>query len=301
MKDFKDLQTTVEQTIKNPVSIVVANPTDKAVIESIEYFLERNLVKALLVGNEGKIKSLIDEKFLEKVEIFNISDDVEIAKKSVELVRNNQADVIMKGHIQTRDLLKEVVNKETGIRNQKVLSHVALLEIPAYHKLLFLTDAGMVLTPDYDTKVDILKNTVNLMTDLGYKEIKVGCLDASENINPKIQSNTDALELKKLSNTDGFENCYIEGPISLDLSVSKEIAEEKEYNSPVAGDIDVALVPDIVCGNVFSKGLTVFANAKMAGLILGAKVPIVLTSRASGSDEKINSIYLALLQKIGKE
>ncbi|MFW7393232.1 phosphate acyltransferase, partial [Vagococcus fluvialis] len=164
---------------------------------------------------------------------------------------------------------------------------------PYYHKLLFLTDGGMMLTPDVDTKEDILLNALELTKKLGYVHTNVAILDASENVNPKLQASTDAVILKDRFEKNDFGDVTVEGPISLDLSLSKEIAKEKDYVSPVAGEADILLVPDIVAGNLLGKSMVTFGKGKMAGLVLGAKVPIIITSRGSTTEEKMNSLMIA--------
>ena len=248
---------------------------------------EKNLIVELLE------KMNVSESIITSLNIIDVDGDTEIAEKAVSVIRDGLGDVLMKGHIQTRDLLKAVVNKETGIRESKTLSHVAINEIPYYHKLLFLTDGGMMLTPDVDTKEDILLNALELTKKLGYVHTNVAILDASENVNPKLQASTDAVILKDRFEKNDFGDVTVEGPISLDLSLSKEIAKEKEYISPVAGEADILLVPDIVAGNLLGKSMVTFGKGKMAGLVLGAKVPIIITSRGSTTEEKMNSLMIA--------
>ena len=227
------------------------------------------------------------------VDIIDVVGDVEIAERAVSIIKEGLGDVLMKGHIQTRDLLKAVVNKESGIRDSDTLSHVAINEIPYYHKLLFLTDGGMLLTPDVDAKEKLLNNALSLTKKLGYKQTNVGVLDASENVNPKLQASLDASELKERFTKQADASIFVEGPISLDLSLSKDIAKEKEYDSPVSGEVDILLVPDIVSGNLLGKSMMTFGQGKMAGLVLGATVPIIITSRGSTVEEKMNSLMIA--------
>ncbi|HCM90122.1 MULTISPECIES: phosphate acyltransferase [Vagococcus] len=276
--------------------VVVANPTDSQTLSAVMSLYDEKILFPILVGEKIKILEGLDELSITEtstLEIVDVSGETEIAEKSVSLIRQGMGDVLMKGHIQTRDLLKAVVNKEKGIRKQSVLSHVSINEIPYYHKLLFLTDGGMVLTPDIDTKQAILMNVLDLTKQLGYEKTKVAVLDASENVNPKLQASLDAEELKKRSEIGMFGEAIVEGPISLDLSLSTEIAKEKEYESPVAGEADVLLVSDIVSGNLLGKSMMTFGNGKMAGLVLGATVPIIITSRGSTAEEKINSLMIA--------
>ncbi|MGX7023900.1 phosphate acyltransferase [Vagococcus hydrophili] len=278
--------------------VVVANPTDAQTLSAVMALFKEKLFFPILVGEKVKILEVltsINETETSTLEIVDVSGDTEIAEKSVALIKEGMGDVLMKGHIQTRDLLKAVVNKEKGIRKQGVLSHVSINEIPYYHKLLFLTDGGMMLTPDVDMKQAILMNCLALTEKLGYENTKVAVLDASENVNPKLQASLDAEELKNRGELGMFRDAIIEGPISLDLSLSKEIAKEKEYTSLVAGDADILLVSDIVAGNLLGKSMMTFGQGKMAGLVLGATVPIIITSRGSSAEEKMNSLMIACL------
>ena len=226
-------------------------------------------------------------------EIIDIEDDVSAAKKGIELVREGKADFIMKGNLPTSTLLREVVNKETGIKKSSVLFHLALLDIPKYNKLLGITDGGMILEPSEEQKIKIIEETSKIFKSLGYEKIKFSLLSAAEMVNPKQKSSVDADEISKHFKNN--ETLIVEGPLSLDISLDKNIAQEKKYAGNIQGDADVLVVPDIVSGNGISKSLILMAEAKMAGLILGATVPIVLTSRSASDTEKKYSLILALL------
>ena len=298
LTSFDALKKHLSSTTTQPKKVVVANPTDEQTLSAVMTLLEANILSPILVGEKQTIVSLLEKmavapQQIAELEIVDVTGDEEIAFQAVSLIRQQQGDVLMKGHIQTRDLLKAVVNKETGIRKQKVLSHVAINEIPYYHKLLFLTDGGMLLTPDLAMKKEILTNVLSLTKELGYTTTNVGVLDASENVNPKLPASLDAQALKQAAEAGEFPGAVVEGPISLDLSISQAIAREKEYESPVAGEVDVLLVPDIVAGNLLGKSMMTFGNGQMAGLVLGATVPIIVTSRGSTTAEKINSLMIA--------
>jgi phosphate butyryltransferase len=184
-----------------------------------------------------------------------------------------------------------VLNKEWGLRTGKQLSHVMLYEIPTYHKLIMLTDGGMVTYPDVDTKIALIKNAYEGAKKLGYKEFKVACLAAKEKLNPKMQATVDGAEIKARQEKGEFEaGIIVEGPIALDLAVSKEAAKIKKFNSPVAGDADLLLVHNIEMGNGIGKSITYFGKGIGAGVVMGAKVPIVLVSRSDDFDAKYYSI-----------
>lgn len=298
LTSFDSLKQQLSNNVKTPKNVVVANPTDEHTMQAVLTLQQEGIVKPILVGDKSVITHLlitmnVTDAHRSSLEIIDVHGDEEIALKAVSFIREGRGDVLMKGHIQTRDLLKAVVNKETGIRKQNVLSHVAINEIPYYHKLLFLTDGGMLLTPDLKAKQEILKNVLSLTKELGYEKTNVAILDASESVNPKLQASLDAQALKQMQQEGVFEEAVIEGPISLDLSISKDIADAKEYHSPVAGEADVLLVPDIVAGNLLGKSMVTFGQGKMAGLVLGASVPIIITSRGSTTEEKVNSLLIA--------
>ncbi|UUV99709.1 phosphate acyltransferase [Vagococcus luciliae] len=295
LKSFDELKKQLKTTSAAPKKVVVANPVDKQTLTAVMTLKEEGLLNPVLVGDKKVISELMSELKHDdlSVDIIDIIGDVEIAEKAVSIIKSGLGDVLMKGHIQTRDLLKAVVNKESGIRDSDTLSHVAINEIPYYHKLLFLTDGGMLLTPDVDAKEKLLNNALSLTKKLGYKQTNVGVLDASENVNPKLQASLDANELKERFTKQADTSIFVEGPISLDLSLSKDIAKEKEYDSPVSGEVDILLVPDIVSGNLLGKSMMTFGQGKMAGLVLGATVPIIITSRGSTVEEKMNSLMIA--------
>lgn len=298
LESFDALKQHLSTNTGEPKRVVVANPTDEHTVEAVLTLYNEGILVPTLVGSKVDIVSLLKKMdipadTISRLNIVDVIGEEEVAQEAVSLIRNGDGDVLMKGHIQTRDLLKAVVNKEHGIRKQKVLSHVAINEIPYYHKLLFLTDGGMLLTPDLTMKKEILKNVLTLTKQLGYEKTNVAVLDASENVNPKLQASLDAKALKEDNARGEFSDAIIEGPISLDLSLSKDIATEKDYLSPVAGEADVLLVPDIVSGNLLGKSMMTFGQGKMAGLVLGATVPIIITSRGSTTEEKMNSLMIA--------
>jgi len=277
---------------KRKVAIIAAH--DEHTLEAVFRAVENNIIEPVLIGNAEEIKKIIKKlnKNLNHENIIDISNDIEAAYLGVELAAKGEIDFIMKGMIQTPDLLKAVVDKEKGLRTGNIMSHFVINEIPNYHKLLVTTDGGMMTYPDVDQKRQIIENAVNVLLQLGYEEPKVAVLAATENINLKMPESVDADKLKEMNQGGVITNCIVEGPISYDLTMSKEAAEIKGYNSPVSGDADVLIVPNITAGNILGKSLIYSAGAKMAGFIVGAKVPIVLTSRGSSSDEKYLSLVL---------
>jgi phosphate butyryltransferase len=294
LKNFKDLIKKVQKndSIKR---VAVAAAHDEHTLEAVFKAAGDKLVEPVLVGNKEKIEEILKKLNLkyEPANIINTESDKEAAEKTVELIHENKADFIMKGKLQTADLLKAVVDKEKGLRTGNVISHVAILEIPAYRKLIAVTDGGMVMYPNLDEKKQILENSVNVFLAMGYECPKVAVLCAVETVNPKMPETVDADTLKNMNRDGEIKDCMVEGPISLDLTFNKESAEIKGYSSPVTGDADILLVPNITTGNIMSKVLIEMAGATMAGMVVGAKVPIVLTSRGASSEEKYLSLVLS--------
>ncbi len=275
------------------VAVVCAH--DEHTMEAVQKAENEGLVKSVLIGKSAEIKGILKKLDFQKEdsEIIDVEGDLETSYKAVEIIREGKADFIMKGKIQTGDLLKAVVDKEKGLRTGKVMSHIAFNEVPNYHKLIATTDGGMMMYPDLAKKKQILENAVDTLISLGYEKPKVAALAAVEKVNPKMPESVDAGALKDMYLNGELENCIVEGPISYDLTMSKESAEIKGFESPVTGDADIMLVPNITVGNILGKSLIYSAGAKMAGFIVGAKVPIVLTSRGSTSEEKYLSLVLS--------
>ena len=291
---FDDLIKKV-QNLGSKKKVAVVSAQDEHTLEAVFKAKKDNIVEPILIGNKKKIIEILSrlhESVLEE-SIINVESDSEAAEKAVELINENKADFIMKGKIQTADLLRAVVNKENGLRTGKVMSHIVIHEIPTYHKLLAVTDGGMMMYPSLDEKKQILENAVSTFLTLGYENPKVAVLAAVETVNPKMQESVDADMLKKLNIKGEIKNCIVEGPISYDLTMSKESASIKGFVSPVTGEADIIVVPNITVGNILGKSLVYSAGAKMAGFIVGAKVPIVLTSRGSTSEEKYLSLALS--------
>ena len=293
-KSFDDLIKKV-QNLGSKKKVAVVSAQDEHTLEAVFKAKKDNIVEPILIGNKKKIIEILSglhESVLEE-SIINVESDSEAAEKAVELINENKADFIMKGKIQTADLLRAVVNKENGLRTGKVMSHIVIHEIPTYHKLLAVTDGGMMMYPSLDEKKQILENAVSTFLALGYENPKVAVLAAVETVNLKMQESVDADMLKKMNIKGEIKNCIVEGPISYDLTMSKESASIKGFVSPVTGEADIIVVPNITVGNVLGKSLVYSAGAKMAGFIVGAKVPIVLTSRGSTSEEKYLSLALS--------
>ena len=275
------------------VTLSVAAAHDEEVLLAIKSAVEMEIITPILIGQEHKIRKISKEiNFdLDNVKIINKETIEECAETAVKLVSSGEADFVMKGLLDTSVILKAVLNKEWGLRTDSLLSHVMVYEIPSYDKLLVTTDGGMNIAPDYDQKVKILKNAIEATKPLGLEHIKVACLAAKEKVNPKMQATTDARALQEAGERGEFgKDVTVEGPLAFDLAVSKEAAKVKGFKSKVSGETDIMLMPTIEVGNGIGKALTYFAGAKSAGIIMGAKAPIVLVSRADSHQSKLYSI-----------
>lgn len=281
------------------VTLSVAAAHDEEVLLAIKSAVEMEIITPILIGEENKIREISKEiNFdLSKFKIINKGTIEECAETAVKLVSSGEADFVMKGLLDTSVILKAVLNKEWGLRTDSLLSHVMVYEVPSYDKLLVTTDGGMNIEPDYDQKVKILKNAIEATKPLGLKHIKVACLAAKEKVNSKMQATVDARALQEAGERGEFGNdVTVEGPLAFDLAVSKEAAKIKGFKSKVSGETDIMLMPTIEVGNGIGKALTYFAGAKSAGIIMGAKAPIVLVSRADSHESKLYSIaYGALI------
>lgn len=275
--------------------LVVAAAQDEDVLSAICKAAEEDLIEPILVGDKSEIHQIAEREKLniEKYEIIDVVDLTEAAKVSVKLVSEGKGDFLMKGLIDTSILLKAVLDKEIGLRTDRLLSHVMIYEVPHYHKLIFLTDGGMNIEPSFEEKVKIAENAIDACKALGNEVVKVAALAAKEKVSEKMPTTVDARKLQELCKEGAFgEGVILEGPLALDLAVSKEAAVVKKFESEIAGDVDILLVPTIEVGNGVGKTLTYLAGAESAGIIMGAKVPVVLVSRADSYEAKLNSIAL---------
>ncbi|MDB8793847.1 bifunctional enoyl-CoA hydratase/phosphate acetyltransferase [Romboutsia sp. 1001216sp1] len=299
IKDLHDMLDKLKQEEKVILSVAAAE--DREVLLAIKDAVNKEVIQPILVGQADKIKSISNDiNFeLEGITIIDSPSIEESAKIAVELVSKQEADFVMKGLLDTSILLKSVLNKEYGLRTESLLSHVMIYQLENYHKLLILTDGGMNISPDYEQKEKILKNAIQAAKCLGVDEIKVACLAAKEKVNPKMQATVDARLLQEACKEGKFgEGVIVEGPLAFDLAISKEASEVKGFKSEVSGDTDILLVPNIEVGNGIGKSFTYMANAKSAGIIMGAKAPVVLVSRADSHESKLYSIaYGALIAK----
>lgn len=293
-KNFDQLSESIKKNnVVKIVALVAAE--DEHALEAVILARKENIVKPILVGNENKICELLCKLGEEPLNycIIAANDNVEAASIAVNLIGKGEADFLMKGKIETASLLRVVVGKNSPLRTGKLMSHPTFYEIPGRHKLLALTDGGIVPYPDLEQKKQLVNDAVQIMADMGFDKPKVAALAVAEQVSPKMSESVDAAELKKMNEEGEITGCVIEGPISYDLIMSKESAKIKGYPCPYCGDFDLIIAPNMITGNVLGKVLVYNAGAKMAGFIVGAKVPIALTSRGSSAEEKYMALVLA--------
>lgn len=295
IKDFKDILDLARK--KGPRTLSVAVAQDKEVLQSVKKAKDEQIANSILVGDKEEIENIAKDinMDLNEFEIVDIKDKKEASLKSVELVSKGKADLVMKGIVDTSIILKAVLDKEVGLKTGNLLSHVVAFDIPTYEKILLVSDAAMNIDPDLDAKKKILENANFVAHSLDIEEPKIAVICAKEKVNPKMPDTVDAAELTKMNENGEITGCIVKGPFALDNAISKQAAIHKGIEHPVAGNADILLMPDIEAGNILYKSLVFLANANIAGVIVGAKAPVVLTSRADDDEAKFNSIALGVL------
>ena len=258
---------------------------------------ERGIAVPILVGDKESIERISESIGfdIDGIEIIDEKDSALAARKATSLVSSGQAQVLMKGLIDTSVLMKQVLDPEIGLRTGSVISHVAVFDVPTYHKVFIVTDAAMIIAPDLNQKKQLIENAVKLAHAIDIPNPKVAVLAAKEKVSDKMEATVHAKALTDMNRAGEISGCIVDGPLALDNAVSKESARIKGIDSEVAGDADILLAPDIEAGNILYKSLSFLGNAKSAGLIVGTSKPIVLTSRADSEETKLNSIVLAIL------
>lgn len=282
---------------KEPKRIAVAAAQDEAVLTAVQDAKVRGIADFTLIGDSEKIKHLANMHgiSLEGIEIIHEKEDRKAAYHAVSLVSSGQADVLMKGLINTADILRAVLDKEIGLRTGRVLSHVFIYDLPQLDRLLMITDAAVNIAPTLKEKADIIQNSVNMANALGIIPAKVAVLAALETVNPNMPATIEAAALAKMADRKQIKGAMIDGPLGFDNAISLEAAKHKGIDSEVAGVADILMVPDIEAGNMLAKSLSYFAGGRIAGLALGTAKPVILTSRADTPDTKLMSIALSTL------
>jgi phosphate acetyltransferase len=279
------------------VPTAVAHPCEASALAGALEAGAKGLIVPILVGQAAKIQEVAQRASLDlgKTRIVDAPHSHAAAAKAVELVRQGEAELLMKGSLHTDELLSAVVARETGLRTKRRISHVFIMDVPTYHKVLIVTDAAINIAPTLEEKADICQNAIDLAVSLGVTAPKVAILAAVETVNAKMPATIDAAALCKMAERGQITKGVLDGPLAFDNAISKDAARTKGIRSEVAGDPDILLVPDLEAGNMLAKQLTFLANADSAGLVLGARVPIILTSRADSVRSRIASCGVAML------
>ncbi len=294
------LQSVIDKMdLTGTTAVAVAAAADSAVLEAVSLALEQNLANFHLYDDEKTLNQMIEAQFPQlaghpKVTIHHSAGLNEAAASAVRAVSSNEASVLMKGHISTASIMKAALHADYGLRTGKVLSHVAAFEVEGYDRLIFVTDAGMNIEPSLKDKAQIIQNAVHVARSVGVETPVVAALAAVEVVNPSMQATLDAAALVAMNKRGQITDCIVDGPLALDNAVSVEAAQHKGIGGETAGNADILLVPNIESGNILYKSLVYFSNAKVGGIIAGAKAPIVLTSRADSAESKLFSLALAL-------
>jgi phosphate butyryltransferase len=293
LKSMSDLKGIVAGKPKK--KLVLAAAQDQHSLSAVLRAWKDEIIEPILIGDKEAIQNICAENGydISGLRIIHESSTDMAVEMAVKMLSTKQADILMKGKVGTSTLLKSVLNKEWGLRTGNLLSHIALFEVDTYHKLIFVTDVAMNIAPNLKDKIAIVNNSVAFLLRLGYVKPKVAVLGAVEMVNENMEATLDAALLSKMNQRDQIRDCIIDGPLAFDNAVSLESAKFKGIKSEVAGDTDLLLMPDIEVGNVLYKSLVFFAKAKVASIILGAQVPIVLTSRSDSEQAKYDSILLA--------
>ena len=294
-KNFDEILSKLKTADTKKMSVAVAQ--DTPVLEAVKVAKERGIVDSVLVGDKARIEEIAKEinMDLSQFEIIDEKDTTEAARKAVSLVHNGEADIYMKGALETKDFLKSVLDKEVGLRTGRPLSHVCVFEIPGFNRLLFLTDVAFMPYPTLEDKKVIIEYTVEVARACGVECPKVAPLAAVEVVNPKMPVTVEAAELTRLNEAGEIKNCIVDGPLSMDLAIDPEAAKHKAgaLDRKIVGDADILLFPDIHAGNLTYKTIVRLATVKNGNILTGTQSPVILTSRSDSVDVKVNSIALA--------
>jgi phosphate butyryltransferase len=293
--DFGEMVEAARQA--GPVQIGVVAAHDPEVLKAVDLAQSEGMVQATLVGDWPSIEALAAQTGVDLSEttIVHEPEPQRAARHVVDLARSGRAAAVVKGQIKTTDLLSTALNRHVGIRGSGLLTHVAIFELPGMDRLIYLSDSGVVVYPDVGQKLEIINNVVAVAHFFGVQRPKVAILAASETVHPRIPSSIDALALSKMAEQGWVEGAVVDGPLGLDIAISPLAAQLEESDSPIAGLADVLIVPNVEAGNIVAKGLLYFAQARMAGLCVGARVPIIISSRADSAETRYLSLAMAVL------
>jgi phosphate acetyltransferase len=280
-----------------PTPTAVAHPCDQSSLEGAVDAARLGLISPMLVGPRARIEAVAKQYSIDisGVPIVDAPFSHASAEKAVELVREGKAEALMKGSLHTDELMGAVVKRDTGLRTARRVSHCFIMDVPTHPDALIITDAAVNIAPTLEDKVDIVQNAIDLAQAIGVKEVRVAILSAMETVNPKVPSTVEAAALCKMADRGQITGAILDGPLALDNAISLESVKIKKINSPVAGRANVLVVPDLEAGNMLAKSLSFLANADAAGIVLGARVPIILTSRADSVMTRLASCAVAAL------
>lgn len=280
-----------------PVPTVVAHPCDVTAIEGVSGAAKAGLIAPVLVGPTARIRAAAEAAglSLDGMALVDAPHSHAAAARAVELIRQGRGEVLMKGSLHTDELMAEVVDRDTGLRTARRISHCFVMDVPSHADALIITDAAVNIAPTLEDKVDIVRNAIDLATVLGFPEVRVAILSATESVSRKVPSTLDAAALCKMADRGQITGALLDGPLALDNAIDPEAARIKQIRSPVAGRANVLVVPDLEAGNMLAKSLSFLAAADAAGIVLGARVPVVLTSRADSIASRLASCAVAAL------
>jgi phosphate butyryltransferase len=280
-----------------PRRMAIAAAHDPQVLVSVDEAKRQGIATAILIGDTSAMKSIAAASglSLDEAEIIHETDATLAARKAVALAREGQADVVVKGQLKTTELLSAVLDRHTGVRDKKLLTHVGIFDIPNYNRLIYLSDSGVVLYPTIWQKLEIIRNAVDVAHRLGLEEPKVAILAAFESVHPRATVSVDALALARMADQGWVKGAVVDGPLALDIAISPESARIKQVRTSVTGNADILIVPNVPAGNIASKGMLYFGRARMAAAVVGAKVPIIINSRADDAETRLLSMALATL------
>lgn len=295
MKSFTDILREAQKCPPKKVAIAVAQ--DGEVIEAAKECQDDGIADMVLIGDAAEIIRIAAERNIDVNDftVINEPEKDDAVKRAVQMVHSGEADMVMKGSVNSPSILSMVLDKNIGLRTGNFLSHVAVFEAPGYNRLMLMTDAGMNIKPTFVQKVDMVKNAVSVAKSLRIENPKVAIISHMEFVNPGMTSSVDAGMLSKMAERGQIKDCIVDGPLALDLALSKEAARAKGVKSPVAGQADILVLDNIDAANVLYKALVFLGGAKITGLIVGASAPIILTSRADSSEAKLVSVAIGVL------
>lgn len=295
IKNFDELLQRAQEV--GPKTVAVAAAAQYEVLHAVADAQQRGIVNAVLVDDAQEIERIADEEKIDLsgMQIVDATKPAEAAQQVMRLVGEYKADVAMKGRVETGDFLRAALDKQYGLRTGSLFSHVAVFEIPGFDRLIFITDAGVTVAPDLNMKVILIQNAIDVAHKLGISEPKVAVLAATETVNAKIPTTLDAASLAKMADRHQIRGGVVDGPLALDNAISAEAALIKGIDSPVAGKADILVTPDIEAGNMLAKAISYFANGEMAGVVVGARVPLIVASRADPHRAKLVSIALGVM------